>query len=117
MDISLQRGRGVAHEKAGRRDSCRRGDGRYEDIHPPLEACQRSSMKFPSRSLRIGHRLALCFSLILALMIAGAWLAVSSARDSREAMLRLVQVSNARAADLGAMRRMVEREDRLSHRL
>jgi diguanylate cyclase (GGDEF)-like protein len=74
-------------------------------------------MKFLPRSLRIGHRLALCFSLILAMMIAGAWLAVSSARESREAILRLVQVSSARTQDLGALRRMVEREDRLSHRL
>ena len=74
-------------------------------------------MKFSPRNLRIGHRLALCFSLILALMIAGAWLAVSSARDSRVAMLRLVEVSNARIADLGAMRQMVEREDRLAHRI
>jgi len=68
-------------------------------------------------NLRIGHRLILCFSLVLALMIAVAWLAVTSARESREAMLRLVAVSNARMADLAAMRQAVERQDRLAHRL
>jgi diguanylate cyclase (GGDEF)-like protein len=74
-------------------------------------------MKPTLRHLRIGHRLALCFALILALMSAGAWLAVSGAHDSREAMLGMVELSNARVADLGAMRQMVERQDRLAHRL
>jgi diguanylate cyclase (GGDEF)-like protein len=74
-------------------------------------------MPLAPRSLRIGHRLALCFSLILSLAIAGVWLAVSSARDSRAAMRELVEVAKARAADLSTMRQVVEREDRLAHRL
>jgi diguanylate cyclase (GGDEF)-like protein len=69
------------------------------------------------RHLRIGHRLVLCFSLILLLMIAGAWLAVSSSRHSREGLLQLVEVSNARQADIRGMREMLEREDRLAQRL
>ena len=69
------------------------------------------------RHLRIGHRLVLCFSLILLLMIAGAWLAVSSSRHSREGLLQLVDVSNARQADIRGMREMLEREDRLAQRL
>ena len=94
----------------------RHGRSIWEDRQPSL-ACLFSSVSFSPRNLRIGHRLALSFSLLLALMIAGAWLAVSSGRDSREAILKLVEVSTTRAADLGAMRQMVEREDRLSHRL
>ncbi len=74
-------------------------------------------MKTFFRHLRIGHRLVLCFSLILLLMIAGAWLAVSSSRHSRERLLHLVQVSNQRQADIRGMREMLEREDRLSQRL
>ena len=69
------------------------------------------------RHLRIGHRLVLCFSLILLLMIAGAWLAVSSTRHARESLLQLVAVSNARQADIRGMREMLEREDRLAQRL
>jgi diguanylate cyclase (GGDEF)-like protein len=68
-------------------------------------------------NLRIGQRLGLCFSLILVLMFAGAWLMVSSARDSREALVRMVQASNHRLADIGAMRELIEREDRLAQRL
>jgi diguanylate cyclase (GGDEF)-like protein len=69
------------------------------------------------RHLRIGHRLVLCFSLILLLMIAGAWLAVSSSRHSREALLQLVESANARQADIRNMRAMLEREDRVAQRL
>ena len=69
------------------------------------------------RHLRIGHRLVLCFSLILLLMIAGAWLAVSSSRHSREALLQLVESANARQADIRSMRAMLEREDRVAQRL
>jgi diguanylate cyclase (GGDEF)-like protein len=74
-------------------------------------------MKTIFRHLRIGHRLVLCFSLILLLMIAGAWLAVSSSRHSREGLLRLVDQSATRQADIRGMREMLEREDRLSQRL
>ncbi len=69
------------------------------------------------RHLRIGHRLVLCFSLILLLMMAGSWLAVSSSRNSREALVRLVETSNARQADIRRMRAMIERQDRLAQRL
>ena len=69
------------------------------------------------RHLRIGHRLVLCFSLILLLMIAGAWLAVSSSRHSREALLHLVEQSSLRQADIRSMRAMLEREDRVAQRL
>ena len=74
-------------------------------------------MKTFFRHLRIGHRLVLCFSLILLLMIAGAWLAVSSSRHSREALLQLVEQSSARQADIRSMRAMLEREDRVAQRL
>ncbi len=77
----------------------------------------RNSMKTFFRHLRIGHRLVLCFSLILLLMIAGAWLAVSSSRHSREALLQLVELSNARQGDIRNMRSLLEREDRLAQRL
>ena len=69
------------------------------------------------RHLRIGHRLVLCFSLILLLMIGGAWLAVSSSRHSRQGLLQLVEQSGARQADIRGMREMLEREDRLAQRL
>src|SRR6187399_3154115 len=69
------------------------------------------------RHLRIGHRLVLCFSLILLLMIAGAWLTVSSSRNSREGLLRLVEESATRQADIRGMREMLEREDRVAQRL
>ena len=69
------------------------------------------------RHLRIGHRLVLCFSLILLLMMAGSWLAVSSSRHSREGLVRLVETSNARQADIRRMRAMIERQDRLAQRL
>jgi diguanylate cyclase (GGDEF)-like protein len=82
-----------------------------------VEEAWRDSMKTFFRHLRIGHRLVLCFSLILLLMIAGAWLAVSSSRHSREGLLQLVEVSNARQADIRGMRGMLEREDRLAQRL
>ena len=59
----------------------------------------------------------LCFSLILLLMIVGAWLAVSSSRHSREALLQLVESANARQADIRSMRAMLEREDRVAQRL
>ena len=59
----------------------------------------------------------LCFSLILLLMMAGAWLAVSSSRHSREALLQLVERSNARQADIRSMRSMLEREDRVAQRM
>jgi diguanylate cyclase (GGDEF)-like protein len=74
-------------------------------------------MKTFFRHLRIGHRLVLCFSLILLLMMAGAWLAVSSSRHSREGLLRLVGLSAARQADIRAMRELLERQDRLAQRL
>ena len=74
-------------------------------------------MKTFFRHLRIGHRLVLCFSLILLLMIAGAWLAVSSSRHSREALLHLVELSSERQGDIRNMRAMLEREDRLAQRL
>ena len=82
-----------------------------------VEQTRRKSMKTFFRHLRIGHRLVLCFSLILLLMIAGAWLAVSSSRHSREGLLQLVDVSNSRQADIRGMREMLEREDRLAQRL
>ena len=82
-----------------------------------VEEAWRDSMKTFFRHLRIGHRLVLCFSLILLLMMAGAWLAVSSSRHSREGLLQLVEVSNARQADIRGMREMLEREDRLAQRL
>ena len=69
------------------------------------------------RHLRIGHRLVLCFSLILLLMMAGSWLAISSSRHSREGLVRLVETSNARQADIRRMRAMIERQDRLAQRL
>ena len=69
------------------------------------------------RHLRIGHRLVLCFSLILMLMMAGAWLAVSTSRHSRETLLQLVQTADARRADIRAMRTMLEGEDRVAQRL
>jgi diguanylate cyclase (GGDEF)-like protein len=74
-------------------------------------------MKALFRHLRIGHRLVLCFSLILLLMMAGAWLAVSSSRHSREGLLQLVELSAARQADIRGMRELLEREDRLAQRL
>jgi diguanylate cyclase (GGDEF)-like protein len=74
-------------------------------------------MKTYFRHLRIGHRLVLCFSLILLLMMAGAWLAVSSSRHSREALLHLVEMSAARQADIRGMRELLERQDRLAQRL
>ncbi|MFL6678165.1 MAG: diguanylate cyclase, partial [Burkholderiaceae bacterium] len=58
-----------------------------------------------------------CFSLILLLMIGGAWLAVSSSRHAREGLVQLVALSNARQADIRAMRALLERQDRLSQRL
>ncbi len=82
-----------------------------------VEQTRQRSMTTFFRHLRIGHRLVLCFSLILLLMIAGAWLAVSSSRHSREGLLQLVEVSNARQADIRGMREMLEREDRLAQRL
>ncbi|MCK9684250.1 diguanylate cyclase [Scleromatobacter humisilvae] len=69
------------------------------------------------RHLRIGHRLVLCFSLILLLMIAGAWLAVSSTRHARESLMQLVVRSNARQADIRDMRALIERQDRIGQRL
>jgi diguanylate cyclase (GGDEF)-like protein len=77
----------------------------------------RHSMKTFFRHLRIGHRLVLCFSLILLLMMAGAWLAVSSSRHSREALLHLVELSAARQGDIRGMRELLERQDRLAQRL
>ena len=74
-------------------------------------------MKTFFRHLRIGHRLVLCFSLILLLMIGGAWLAVSSSRHARESLVQLVAQSNARQADIRAMRALLERQDRVSQRL
>ena len=74
-------------------------------------------MKTFFRHLRIGHRLVLCFSLILLLMIVGAWLAVSSSRHSREGLLHLVEESASRQADIRGMREMLERQDRLAQRL
>ena len=67
--------------------------------------------------LRIGHRLGLCFSLILVLMFAGAWLMANSARDSRETLVRMVEESTRRLTDIGAMRALLEAEDRLAQRL
>ena len=77
----------------------------------------RPTMKLPPLNLRIGHRLGLCFSLILVLMFAGAWLMVSSARDSRETLVRMVEHSNKRMSDIGAMRELLEDQDRLAQRL
>ena len=74
-------------------------------------------MKTFFRHLRIGHRLVLCFSLILLLMIGGAWLAVSSSRHARGSLVQLVAQSNARQADIRAMRSLLERQDRVSQRL
>ena len=74
-------------------------------------------MKTLLRHLRIGHRLVLCFSLILLLMIGGAWLAVSSSRTARQSLVQLVALSNARQADIRTMRSLLERQDRVSQRL
>jgi len=74
-------------------------------------------MKPPPLNLRIGHRLGLCFSLILVLMFVGAWLMVTSARDSRETLVRMVEHSNKRLSDIGAMRELLEDQDRLAQRL
>jgi len=74
-------------------------------------------MKTFFRHLRIGHRLVLCFSLILLLMIGGAWLAVSSSRTARQSLVQLVAESNARQADIRTMRSLLERQDRVSQRL
>ena len=74
-------------------------------------------MKTLLRHLRIGHRLVLCFSLILLLMIGGAWLAVSSSRTARQSLVQLVAESNARQADIRTMRSLLERQDRVSQRL
>ena len=74
-------------------------------------------MKLSLLDLRIGQRLGLCFSLILVLMFAGAWLMVSSARDSRESLVRMVEQSNRRFAAIGAMRELLEHEDRVAQRL
>src|SRR6201999_61039 len=45
---------------------------------PPWPCQRRPAMSTFFRHLRIGHRLVLCFSLILLLMMAGSWLAISS---------------------------------------
>ena len=74
-------------------------------------------MKPSPLNLRIGHRLALCFSLILVLMLVGAWLMVTGARDSRETLVRMVEHSNRRMSDIGAMRELLEDQDRLAQRL
>jgi diguanylate cyclase (GGDEF)-like protein len=74
-------------------------------------------MNLSPLNLRIGHRLGLCFSLILVLMFAGAWLMVSSARDARETLVRMVEQSNKRLTDIGEMRALLENEDRLAQRL
>jgi diguanylate cyclase (GGDEF)-like protein len=74
-------------------------------------------MKLFPLNLRIGHRLGLCFSLILVLMFAGAWLMVSSARESRETLVRMVEHSNKRLTDIGEMRALLENQDRLAQRL
>jgi len=73
-------------------------------------------MSSPLRDLRIGVRLALCFALVLTLMSAGTWLGISSMRESRGALLRLVEQANARTAALKAMRRSIEHQDRLAQR-
>ena len=74
-------------------------------------------MTFSSRNLRIGYRLGLCFTVILALMIGIAWLAVSSSRDSRQALLRVVTLSATRQADVAAMRVAIVRQDRFGQLL
>ena len=74
-------------------------------------------MSFSSRNLRIGYRLGLCFTVILALMIGIAWLAVSSSRDSRQALLRVVTLSNTRQGDVAAMRLALVRQDRFGQLL
>jgi len=74
-------------------------------------------MKPSPINLRIGHRLGLCFSLILVLMFAGAWLMVTSARDSRETLVRMVEHANKRMSDIGAMRELLEDQDRRAQRL
>lgn len=73
-------------------------------------------MKISPRRLRIGHRLSLCFSLILLLMIVVAWLAVSTARESRHALLRLIDISNTRTSDISNMRQALVRRDRYAQR-
>ena len=74
-------------------------------------------MNLSPRRLRIAHRLGVSFSLILVLMIAVAWLAVSSARESRHALLRLIEVSNTRTSDINEMRQSLVRRDRYAQRL
>ncbi len=85
--------------------------------HAPAGPVRPSRVNLSLLDLRIGQRLGLCFSLILVLMFAGAGLMVSSARESRQALVRMVQESNRRLADIGAMRELLEHEDRLAQQL
>jgi diguanylate cyclase (GGDEF)-like protein len=86
-------------------------------IADPAPGTAAAAMKTFFRHLRIGHRLVLCFSLILLLMIVGAWLAVSSSRHARQSLVQLVAASNERQADIRAMRVMLEHQDRAAQRL
>jgi diguanylate cyclase (GGDEF)-like protein len=74
-------------------------------------------MTLPILRLRIGPRLTLCFTLILALAIAGGWTAATASRTSRARMLETVAQSSRRLADLAEVRIALEREDRLAQRL
>ncbi len=74
-------------------------------------------MNLSPRHLRLGPRLGLCFAVILSLMIAIAWLAVSSSRDSRQALLRMMEMSNTRMTDIGTMRQVLQQQERLGQRL
>ena len=74
-------------------------------------------MNLSFRRLRIGPRLTLCFTLILALAVAGGWTAATASRASRARMLETVAQSSRLLADLAEVRIALEREDRLAQRL
>lgn len=74
-------------------------------------------MNSSPRDLSIGYRLGLCFSLILALMIGVAAVALTTARNSRNDLMRMVVASNARVSDLGGMRQHLVRQGMYAQQL
>ncbi len=74
-------------------------------------------MKYFFRHLRIGYRLAACFSAMLLLMATGTWVAASSSRQSREALARVVKLTTRHQADLSAMRLALVRQDQSGQRM
>ena len=74
-------------------------------------------MHASARDLSIGYRLGLCFSLILLLMIGVAGVALGSARNSRDQLVRMVVASNGRLSDLEAMRQHLVRQGMYAQQL